>query len=243
MRRKPSRGSLTLIIGTGAEEVLNKSFTVGPGGGPQSLADITVDALTNYSFWVYRATFTGSGVSRLAGALTWVNDDAFESLYIYGTSQDSYTEVPLAANLVEAGSDNYVLTFSPTTGPPSLASTRSAVSAAFDGGDGCTVRGTPGDDVLKGTSGDDVICGFGGNDVIHGGGGNDTIHAGKGNDEVHGGTGHDTIVGGKGHDVIHGGDGADNIAAGNGRDTVHHTKGHDWVHGGKHKDKLIDVGF
>ena len=220
--------------------VASKDFTFGPGGGPQDVIDITVATWMNYDYLIF-GTFTGGGVTRNAHSRTSVHDPQLGDLYIY-SSYTAESDIDLVAKLTKVSSDNYELVLSPSTNAPSLQNLNASVAAAFDGGRGCTVKGTAGDDVLKGTSGDDVICGFGGNDTIHGKGGDDVIHAGRGHDTVHGGSGHDTIVGGKGNDTIHGGKGADDISGGKGKDTIHHTKGHDWVHGGPHKDKLIDIG-
>lgn len=70
---------------------------------------------------------------------------------------------------------------------------------------GCTVMGTPGDDVLVGTPGNDVICGLGGNDVIHAGAGNDDIYGGDGDDQIEGEAGRDSMYGNAGTDMTSGG--------------------------------------
>ncbi|WP_298135252.1 Ig-like domain repeat protein [Micropruina sp.] len=106
---------------------------------------------------------------------------------------------------------------------------------------GCTIVGTPGDDVLKGTNGDDVICGLGGNDTITGGNGNDTIYGGSGNDVIDGGNGNDIIDGGPGNDTITGGNGKDTITGGSGNDTIKAGNDDDSVDGGDGND-VIDGG-
>jgi hypothetical protein len=108
---------------------------------------------------------------------------------------------------------------------------------------GCTITGTPGDDVLhgrrggdddeaSGRGGDDVICGLGGNDLIVASDGDDTVFgdegddvvlAGHGDDTVYGGEGVDSLLGGQGWDVLSGGPGDDHLAGGPGRD--HHEGG------------------
>lgn len=85
---------------------------------------------------------------------------------------------------------------------------------------GCTIMGTPGDDVLIGTVGDDVICGGTGNDIIDAGEGDDTVFAGDGDDFVYGGAGDDTIYGGDGSDTLTGNSGSDFVDGGAGSDTV-----------------------
>lgn len=77
---------------------------------------------------------------------------------------------------------------------------------------GCTVRGTPGDDVLTGTAGDDVICGGGGDDTLIGGGGNDRLFGQAGGDTLQGGDGNDVLTGAAEADTLSGGAGTDTAA-------------------------------
>jgi hypothetical protein len=76
--------------------------------------------------------------------------------------------------------------------------------------DGCTIRGTAGNDRLVGTSRADVICGLGGDDVLLGKGGNDRIVGGPGKDRLDGGVGRDTLEARDGA--------ADRLIGGSGRD-------------------------
>jgi Ca2+-binding RTX toxin-like protein len=76
--------------------------------------------------------------------------------------------------------------------------------------DGCTIRGTEGNDRLRGTSRADVICGLGGNDVLLGLGGNDRIIGGPGRDRLDGGAGNDRLEARDGA--------ADRLIGGGGRD-------------------------
>lgn len=82
----------------------------------------------------------------------------------------------------------------------------------------CTIKGTPGNDVLRGTNKDDVICGLGGNDTIYGRGGHDIVLGGAGNDRLFGGSGHDTLLGGNGNDALIGGSGTNVLLGGAGND-------------------------
>lgn len=218
------------------------AFTASPGSGLQDVLDVTWEFEEDHVVFLTNNTLTGNGVTRRGDDLevyvasgTWGG----EKWRVTKTTASGAEKVN--ANFGKPGGQ-YELKFYPAdTYPPSRSTVRASVSAAIDGGDGCTVRGTPGDDVLDGTSGDDVICGFGGDDVIRGRGGDDVIHAGSGNDTVYGGRGDDTTMGGGGDDTIHGGRGADDIHGGAGRDTIHHTRGHDWVHRGDGKDKFVNV--
>lgn len=85
----------------------------------------------------------------------------------------------------------------------------------------CTLRGTPGDDVLRGTGGADVVCGLKGNDTIRGL---------RGDDVLFGGPGNDTMAGGRGFDVLYGRGGGDTLLA------TDATAANDFVHGGRGTD-------
>lgn len=92
---------------------------------------------------------------------------------------------------------------------------------------GCTIGGTPGDDLLYGTPGDDVICSLAGDDHVHGSGGDDVIRGGPGDDEIEGQTGDDRLFGGGGRDTIDGGPGADRLSGGPGADVLRGGAGRD----------------
>lgn len=109
------------------------------------------------------------------------------------------------------------------------------------GGSGCTIDGTPRDDVLVGTARRDVICGGAGNDVIRGRGGNDLLRGGAGADRVSGDAGHDVVDGGPASDRLAGDAGndtlrardrrRDTVAGGPGRDGASVDRGLDRVSG------------
>ena len=71
------------------------------------------------------------------------------------------------------------------------------------------ISGGDGDDVALGGAGDDQITGDGGDDVVLGGAGNDQISGGEGDDQVLGGEGDDNLIIGPGTDVAIGGPGQD----------------------------------
>jgi Ca2+-binding RTX toxin-like protein len=105
-------------------------------------------------------------------------------------------------------------------------------------GGGCTIRGTPGADVIDGTNRRDVICGRGGNDIIHGLGGSDTIVGGGGNDRMSGGKKGDVLRGGGGKDRLNGAGGRDRYSGGGGRDTLTARDGvREQVKGGPGRDR------
>ncbi len=115
-------------------------------------------------------------------------------------------------------------------------------------GDGGTIVGTDGDDVILGTAagetihalqGNDIVCGAGGDDTIDGGTGDDTIDGGTGNDTIHGFHGPDRLLGGDGNDALDGGRGNDDIAGGNGDDQLLGQAGNDVLIGGDGDDELF----
>jgi Ca2+-binding RTX toxin-like protein len=95
-------------------------------------------------------------------------------------------------------------------------------------GDGGTVRGTKGADVivLRSAStviagaGDDIICGSTGADVILAGAGDDTIYGRAGADRIRGGADNDHIFGDLGDDTLRGESGADALYGGPGQDDL-----------------------
>lgn len=127
-------------------------------------------------------------------------------------------------------------------------------------GDGWTITGTPGDDVIVGSSGtdridgrggDDVICGFGGADLLSGGAGDDVLVAGPGKARLRGGAGDDTLRAPRGsRSVLNGGSGDDRLESGS-RASLRAGKGRDrlvvWlvrgrlgvVVGGGHGDRAV----
>jgi Ca2+-binding RTX toxin-like protein len=84
----------------------------------------------------------------------------------------------------------------------------------------CTIKGTPGDDVLRGTGRANVLCGGGGDDRISGKGGADTLRGGGGKDLLRGGGGADLLEGGGGADRLKGQGGDDVLNGGGGRDQL-----------------------
>lgn len=103
----------------------------------------------------------------------------------------------------------------------------------------CTVKGTPGPDVLRGTPGHDVICGFGGNDRLLGRAGNDILVGGSGADVIDGGAGRDFLYGRAGRDRLTGRAGRDRLDAGLGNDRLTGGSGADRFLGGKGADVLV----
>jgi uncharacterized delta-60 repeat protein len=126
------------------------------------------------------------------------------------------------------------------TGPVSVVSAE--VAPWWPAPAGCTITGTPGDDVLYGTSGDDHICGLGGNDKIYGKAGADVLDGGPGNDVLKGGKGKDKLYGRGGADVLKGGPGNDKLYGNGGRDKLYGEGGNDRLVGGSSRDKLYGQG-
>lgn len=97
-------------------------------------------------------------------------------------------------------------------------------------GQGATIYGGGGDDLLNiwsgpavifyGEAGNDTLWGDYGEDLLDGGTGDDTIDGYGGNDTIVGGEGNDTLRGGSGDDILSGGLGGDAFDGGDGIDTV-----------------------
>jgi uncharacterized repeat protein (TIGR01451 family) len=96
---------------------------------------------------------------------------------------------------------------------------------------GCTIIGTPGDDLLHGTVKADVICGLGGNDTLSGENGDDTLLGGSGNDSLLGANGRDVLNGDAGDDTLRGGNGKDSLTGGLGADSLRGERGPDLLDG------------
>jgi WD40 repeat protein len=108
--------------------------------------------------------------------------------------------------------------------------TRAAWQPLGPGPNGCTIWGTPANDLLVGSTHTDVICGLGGDDRILGNEGNDVLYGGPGNDAIVGGPGADLIDAGPGNDIVDARDRSpDLVEAGTGTDSVLLDRGLDQV--------------
>jgi uncharacterized repeat protein (TIGR01451 family) len=106
------------------------------------------------------------------------------------------------------------------------------------GGQGATIVGTPGDDVLVGSAAGDVILASAGNDRIFSFGGSDLVKSGAGLDHVFGAPGADRLFGGAGGDTLRGGRGPDRLRGGLGADLLVGGRGSDRCSGGAGRDTL-----
>lgn len=89
-----------------------------------------------------------------------------------------------------------VSTTSIDNNPDNDSDTETTIVTAPPATNGCTIQGTPGDDILTGTSAGEVICGLGGDDTITGGGGADLLKGNGGKDFLDGVRGNDVLKGG-----------------------------------------------
>jgi hypothetical protein len=117
----------------------------------------------------------------------------------------------------------------------------------MDASTGCSVSGTPGDDVITGTSADDVICGLEGNDLLDGESGNDVLLGGWGDDQMSGSEGvdvasYETSVEGIAADLASGtasGEGADALV---GVESLIGSAGDDVLRGSAAENVLSGLG-
>lgn len=108
--------------------------------------------------------------------------------------------------------------------------------------DGQTIRGGPGDDILRGFGGVDTVAGRAGDDCLTGDGETDTVRGGSGNDLGLGGANDDLMTGGTGDDAFYGNGGNDRIRMGSGDDIAVGGAGDDNLTGGKGNDTLRGSG-
>jgi Ca2+-binding RTX toxin-like protein len=202
-------------------------------GSVSGVAGLSGDGVVGLS-WVVPAVSRGAVVTDYVveysadGGVSWL-------VFADGTSASTAATVSGLLNGV-----SYVFRVSAVnsagTGPVSVVS--GEVVPWWAAPAGCTVVGTPGDDVLYGTSGDDHICGLGGDDRIYGRAGDDILDGGPGKDKVFGEKGKDTLYGRGGADVLKGGSGNDKLYGGGGKDTLYGHGGADVLKGGPGNDKL-----
>lgn len=142
-----------------------------------------------------------------------------------GLNGDSDTDItfsPLPAQIeVRGGGGVNTLSARGGTGAGSV---YTGSARFFAGGQGDTLRGGLGDDLLVGGAGNDALEGREGNDVLDGGAGNDTLQGAGGNDELIGGPGADTFSGSDGDDVMRANDDEDDVSinGGPGTDTAYY---------------------
>jgi uncharacterized repeat protein (TIGR01451 family) len=151
--------------------------------------------------------------------------------------------VTIAVQARSTGSISYSANVAGTPDPTGLTGNNAAtatttVAPAVAGARGCTITGTPGDDILVGAEGNDVICGLGGDDRISAGDGDDIVYGDAGDDRILGGAGNDRLDGRAGDDRVDGEDGDDTALGGVGADRVLGEDGDDWLKGGAGADVL-----
>jgi Ca2+-binding RTX toxin-like protein len=154
----------------------------------------------------------------------------------FGDGSPAVTGISVAHTF--AGAGTYTVSVSVVDGVGNVSVLSSPVTVYV----GCTIVGTPGDDVLFGTSGADHICGFGGDDKIYGRGGDDVLDGGPGNDVLKGAKGKDRLYGRGGRDALKGGPHDDKLRGGPHNDKLWGQGGKDKLRGGSHSDKLWGQG-
>lgn len=250
--RRPGRYAMrgVLLLGALVPAVL---FVTAPAGAADPSADLSVtkigvpDPAPLEGELTYVLTVTNAGPDPATATTLTDVLPASVSLLSAQSSQGtctSGTTVGCALGTLASGaSATVVLVTQPqATGPVTNSATVAATetdpvptdnsattTTTVTDNPGCTITGTPGDDVLPGTPGDDVICGLGGRDVITAGAGDDTVFGGAGDDVITGGPGDDVLVGGSGADRISGGAGDDTVTAGTGHDVVQGETGDDTI--------------
>jgi len=113
-----------------------------------------------------------------------------------------------------------------------------ALSDPREAGEGESLTGGAGDDLVNGLGGDDTISGLGGNDTLMGGTGADLLQGGAGRDSLYGQEGDDRLEGGEGNDSLSGGEGNDTLMGGAGDDRIVGSSGTDRIFAGTGNDAV-----
>jgi Ca2+-binding RTX toxin-like protein len=180
------------------------------------------------------AFFTSFG-SRLANSEVRTNTTyGVLTLALHPTSYDWRFVSDAGRTFSDSGSDNCHGLLPPA--PPPQASTHDLRAG------GCTITGTPGDDVIRGTPDADVVCGLEGDDRISGGDGDDVIRGGPGKDRIRGGDGDDRLFGGRGRDALFGGRGKDVLHGNFANDVLRGQSGNDRIAGEGGRNRLYGDG-
>lgn len=95
---------------------------------------------------------------------------------------------------------------------------------------------------VDGTDQADRLVGDGNGNTLKGGAGNDILRGKGGDDTLEGGTGHDNLRSGDGVDALNGGDGNDVLLALGGADILDGGAGDDFLYGGRDDDELLGQG-
>ncbi len=226
-----------------------------PDGQTANLEDPSYAASTSAAAMLPSApTAIGDSYSVVGGATLTVpvpgvlgNDsdpqgDPLQAALASGPSQGSLTLQPDGSfSYTPTGDFVGVDSFGYTASDGELSSAPATVSISVTEPTppGCTIVGTPGNDILRGNSGPDVICGLGGDDVLIGSNGNDILYGGSGNDRLEGGNGRDTLRGASGDDTLLGGNDDDILDGGSGNDRLEGGFGNDSILAGPGLDQLI----
>ena len=227
------------------------------GGSLSSIAVFTV-SLSSPATRDVRVDFqtvNGTAIAGGQGVDTADYGHTSGSLMIPAGQSSGTIEVEILSDKVVEGDEYFFLTLSNPVNAMIVDDT--SIGTIIDSGhghgvegEGETLIGTVGDDVLTTKGGADTLEGLAGNDTLIAGGGPDTIHGGEGDDlivglggadQLYGEAGDDEIVGHGGPDEIHGGTGDDIIYAGGAPDTVNGGPGNDFINAEGGPD-LVDGG-
>ncbi|HKJ94563.1 MAG TPA: retention module-containing protein, partial [Gammaproteobacteria bacterium] len=219
------------------------------GGPPESYAvfTVTLSAAVPYDVQVHFTTADGTAITGGSGVGEYDYGQTSGILTIPAGETSATIEVQIFADrLVEPDEYFYVNLSDPTN---ALIADGQGVGTIVDSGhgegeegEGQTLVGTDGNDVLITGGGADTLIGGEGDDVLVSGGGPDTLDGGPGNDQLYGLGGPDYMTGGEGNDAMAGFGGRDYMDGGAGDDILDGGGAPDEMHGGEGNDTLYGGG-
>lgn len=225
-----------------AGQAINPDFAVIANGGPYIIGDAAAFGTTAVADYLdaVDAIMAESFFGLINGARDEHTLDVFETLW----AANGIDVLALEYSTDPAQIDAFVAEAATRGFAPSVSGSQdlnSLPEALVDTGtgDGVTVLGTIGSDVMTGDNGPDTMNGQDGNDLIRVFGGDDTAFGESGRDRLFGGDGNDSLYGGEDGDRMTGGNDADQMFGGAGNDAMLGQDGNDMLSGDAGNDRLI----
>lgn len=219
------------------------------GGPPESHAvfTVTLSAAVPYDVTVHFTTADGTAISGGSGVSEYDYGQTSGVLTIPAGETSATIEVQIYGDRTVEPDESFYLNLSDPT--HAVIADGQGISTIIDSGhgegeegEGLTLVGTDGNDLLVTGGGPDTLIGGEGDDILAAGGGPDTLDGGPGNDQLYGLGGPDHMTGGEGDDVMAGFGGRDYMDGGSGNDLMDGGGAPDQMYGGEGDDTLYGGG-
>jgi len=219
------------------------------GGPPESYAvfTVTLSAAVPYDVNVRFTTADGTAITGGSGVGEYDYGKTSGILTIPAGETSATIEVQIFGDRLVEPSEYFFVNLSDPTNAligdgQGMATITESGHGEGEEGEGQTLVGTDGNDVLVTGGGEDTLIGGEGDDVLVAGGGPDTLDGGPGNDQLYGLGGPDHMTGGEGNDAMAGFGGRDYMDGGAGDDILDGGGAPDEMHGGEGNDTLYGGG-